>query len=248
MEDKLKKFIFLFLALIAISIMFISCNSEQSYTVAEGEEKQDQDETIQATPEKEINKELSDFDNSFSNNLFETNRYEGLRLETKELRDSIEYNSFPRLVCLGDSVTFGWNLAYEESFPYLLENKLKEQYPEIMVINSGVGSETVVDGLNRLDSDVFYFDPQVVIINFGLNDAFVFKYGNKDTDLKNNIDLDTYTDTYRQLIERILEKDIEILIMSTNPVIAEKLWQNKDIVRKLEDSYRIYNQAASDMA
>ncbi len=117
-----------------------------------------------------------------------------------------------------------------------------------MVINSGIGGETVVDGLNRLDNDVLYFDPQVVIINFGLNDALVFKYGNNDTDLKNNIELDTYTDTHRQLIERILEKDIKILIMSTNPVIAEKLWQNKDIVRKLEDSYRIYNQAASDVA
>ncbi len=91
-------------------------------------------------------------------------------------------------------------------------------------------------------------EEKTLIINFGLNDAFVFKYRNKDTDLKNNIDLDIYTDTYRQLIERILEKDIKILIMSTNPVIAEKLWQNKDIAHKLEDSYRMYDQAASDMA
>ena len=75
--------------------------------------------------------------------------YRGLRFETTKLEFSRVYSSFPRLVCLGDSVTFGWNIAYEKSFPYLLEKKLKEQYPGIMVVNSGIGGQTVVGGLNH---------------------------------------------------------------------------------------------------
>ena len=207
----------------------------------------------------------------------ESNNYQGLRFETTRLEFSRVCSSFPRLVCLGDSVTFGWNIAYEKSFPYLLEKKLKEQYPEVMVVNSGIGGQTVVDGLDRLDSDVFYFSPQAVIINFGLNDAFMVieedtreqknstpdqtegeenNFGSdeslidedKDTDLKNNIDLDTFTGTYSQIIEGISEKGLEILIMSTNPVMAELLWENKDIARKQEESYRLYDQAARDIA
>ena len=183
----------------------------------------------------------------------ESNNYQGLRFETTRLEFSRIGSSFPRLVCLGDSVTFGWNIAYEKSFPYLLEKKLKEQYPEVMVVNSGIGGQTVVDGLDRLDSDVFYFSPQAVIINFGLNDAFIITDKTlidegKDTDLKNNIDLDTFTGTYRQLIEGISEKGLEILIMGTNPVMAELLWENRDIARKQEESYRLYNQAARDIA
>ena len=51
----------------------------------------------------------------------ESNNYQGLRFETTRLEFSRVEGSFPRLVCLGDSVTFGWNIAYEKSFPYLLE-------------------------------------------------------------------------------------------------------------------------------
>lgn len=176
----------------------------------------------------------------------ESNNYQGLRFETTKLESSSIEDSFPRLVCLGDSITFGWNISYEKTFPFLLEKKLKRKYPGVIVINSGIGGQTVVDGLDRLDSDVFYFGPQAVIINFGLNDAFIVM--DEDTDLKNNIDLSTFAGTYRQLIEEISEKGPEILIMGTNPVMTELLWENKDIARKQEESYRLYNQVVKDIA
>jgi len=249
----MKKSLFILIVLVFILILLVSCKQELDYINEGLEEEQGKDEIIQEELEgetsKEYSEEVSNFDDEFIDLIDrETNFYKGLRFETKELELSRIQNSFPRLVCLGDSVTFGWNQAYTKSYPFLLENRLKEQYPEILVVNSGVGGETVVDGLSRLDSDVFYFNPQVVIINFGLNDAFVIKIGNEDTDLINYIDLDTYIDTYKQLIERILEKDIKVLIMSTNPTIPEKLWQNKDIANKLGESYKIYNQAAKAIA
>ena len=178
----------------------------------------------------------------------ESNNYQGLRFETTKLELSDLEDKYPRLVCLGDSVTFGWNIAYEKSFPYLLEKKLKREYPEAMVINSGIGGQTVVDALYRLESDVFYFEPQVVIINFGLNDAFIITEEDKDADLRNNIDLEIFKETYKQLIERISEKGLEILIMSTNPVITELKWENKDIAHKQEEDYGLYNQASKVIA
>ena len=205
----------------------------------------------------------------------ESNNYQGLRFETIQLDFSGIEASFPRLVCLGDSVTFGWNLSYEKTFPFLLEKELKGKYPEAMVINSGIGGQTIIDGLNRLESDLFYFDPQLAIINFGLNDAFIIieedlheqiksdsdqvEKGGKnikseesliyeDAGLKNNVDLETFTDTYKQLVEELLEKDVEVIIMNTNPVIIELLWENEDIAQNQEESYILYNRAARDMA
>ena len=90
----------------------------------------------------------------------ESNNYQGLRFETTSLEFSMIEESFPRLVCLGDSVTFGWNIPYEKSYPFLLEEKLNEKYPEVLVINSGIGGQTIIDALGRLDSDVFYYNPQ----------------------------------------------------------------------------------------
>ena len=205
----------------------------------------------------------------------ESNNYQGLRFETTRLESSIIEESFPRLVCLGDSVTFGWNIPYEKSYPFLLGKKLREQYPEALVINSGIGGQTVVDGPDRLESDVLYYNPQLVIINFGLNDAFIIiekdsqeqvkstssqteREGDsfepdgslidEETDLKNNVDLDTFIDTYGQLVSEILEKDIEIIIMSTNPVMAGLLWENEYIAQKQEESYMLYNQTARGIA
>lgn len=114
---------------------------------------------------------------------------------------------------------------------------------------------------SRLESDLFYFDPQLAIINFGLNDAFIVIEEDlqeqiksdkssiyEDADLKNNIDLETYTDTYRQLVGKISEKDIEIIIISTNPVIIELLWEDENIAQKQEENYMLYNRAARNMA
>ena len=205
----------------------------------------------------------------------ESNNYQGLRFETARLESSIIEESFPRLVCLGDSVTFGWNIPYEKSYPFLLGKKLREQYPEALVINSGIGGQTVVDGPDRLESDVLYYNPQLVIINFGLNDAFIIiekdsqeqvkstssqterevdsfepdgSLIDEETDLKNNVDLDTFIDTYGQLVSEILEKDIEIIIMSTNPAMTELLWENEYIAQKQEESYMLYNQTARGIA
>jgi len=184
----------------------------------------------------------------------ESNNYQGLRFETTRLEFSNIKDKYPRLVCLGDSVTFGWNIPYEKSYPFLLEERLMGKYPEVMVINSGIGGQTVVDALDRLDGDVLYFEPQVVIINFGLNDAFLVSTGessineDKETDLRNNIDLETFKETYKQLIAKISEKSSEILIMGTNPVMAELLWEDKDIAQKQEESYRLYNQATKNIA
>ncbi len=184
----------------------------------------------------------------------ESNNYQGLRFETTRFEFSDIEGKSPRFVCLGDSVTFGWNIPYEKSYPFLLEEKLIGKYPEVMVINSGIGGETVVDALDRLDGDVLYFKPHAVIINFGLNDAILVSTGessideDKDVDLRNNIDLENFKEAYEQLIERISEKGSEILIMGTNPVMAELLWENKDTAQKQEESYKLYNQTSKEIA
>lgn len=72
-----------------------------------------------------------------------------------------------RVVWLGDSITAAYMYGrYVETFFLLRRPDLN-----LTFINAGVGGNSALDGLNRLDRDVLVHRPTVVVINFGMNDA-----------------------------------------------------------------------------
>lgn len=78
-----------------------------------------------------------------------------------------------RIVCLGDSITYGEGLPYAETYPAVLAHLLQQKHADldVVVINSGVRGHTSVQGLARLERDVLWYKPHVVFIAFGLNDG-----------------------------------------------------------------------------
>ncbi len=69
------------------------------------------------------------------------------------------------IICFGDSITFGHGADPGESYPVYLGKMIG-----LEVINSGVDSDTSLDALQRIDSDVLEKGPRLVIIEFGGND------------------------------------------------------------------------------
>ena len=95
-----------------------------------------------------------------------------LRPETRNLTwEDIEHKY--RIVCLGDSNTFGQDLPYAQTYPALLQDLLREKYPDLdaVAINVGICGDTSVQGLARLGRDALSYEPQVVVNAFGLNDG-----------------------------------------------------------------------------
>ena len=92
-----------------------------------------------------------------------------------------------RIVCLGDSVTFGYRVPpvwpdtpkdYDpewQPFPMLLENELRKANPnrKIEVFPMAVPGYTSHQGLAWLRRDIDYLKPDMVIASFGWNDASV---------------------------------------------------------------------------
>jgi len=95
-----------------------------------------------------------------------------LRPETRSLNwEDIERKY--RIVCFGDSNTFGEYTPYAQTYPAVLGELLRQKYPGLnaVVINSGIRGDTSVQGLARLERDVLWYEPHVVISAFGLNDG-----------------------------------------------------------------------------
>ena len=71
---------------------------------------------------------------------------------------------------LGDSLTAGYGLARENSFPAQLERALREDGYHVRVLNAGVSGDTTAGGLARL-AWVLADRPDLVIVELGGNDA-----------------------------------------------------------------------------
>jgi acyl-CoA thioesterase-1 len=74
------------------------------------------------------------------------------------------------IVALGDSLTAGFQLPPEQSFPAQLEKALKDKGHNVRVLNAGVSGDTAAAGLKRLDWAV-PAEADAVIVELGANDA-----------------------------------------------------------------------------
>jgi lysophospholipase L1-like esterase len=78
-----------------------------------------------------------------------------------------------RIVCLGESSTFGFHNGDTETFPYLLEKALRErpQSARAEVINAGFPYYNTGSILSLLQSEVIGYEPDVIILYSAYNDA-----------------------------------------------------------------------------
>ena len=86
------------------------------------------------------------------------------------LNDNLEAQSAPVILAFGDSLTAGYAVSNEESYPARLQNILKEHgYPH-RVINGGVSGDTTAGGLRRIPW-LMKQNPTIVILELGANDG-----------------------------------------------------------------------------
>lgn len=72
------------------------------------------------------------------------------------------------VVCLGDSITYGWPWGPEVSWTSMLAEKIDGK-----VINRGIPGNTTTQMLDRFEKSVLRYHPSHVIIMGGLNDIIM---------------------------------------------------------------------------
>lgn len=102
------------------------------------------------------------------------------------------------ILALGDSLTEGYGLKKEKSYPRQLQEFLDEKGYQYKVINSGVSGETTTGLLQRLDW-VLGQDPDLIILTIGANDAI------------RGINLDITRQNLESIIQTIQAKDIDMI-------------------------------------
>jgi lysophospholipase L1-like esterase len=129
---------------------------------------------------------------------------------TKKLKmkySDLNENGAITIVAFGDSVTQGAideKYDYENVYHNVLRKKLNELNPEVPVnvINSGVSGNAASYAFIRTERDVIRYQPDLCIVDFGLNDV--------------NYDIKHYHDHMRIIFEKLKNAGIETIFMTPN--------------------------------
>lgn len=76
----------------------------------------------------------------------------------------------PKIIAFGDSLTAGFGLSEKESYPYLLQEKLRAEGFDFEVVNAGVSGDTTLGGLERSDWVLEQDNAKILILELGAND------------------------------------------------------------------------------
>ncbi len=75
------------------------------------------------------------------------------------------------MLVFGDSLSAGYGIDIDQSWPALLQSRLEAQGYEHRVINASISGETTEGGVTRIGSTLENFSPELVILELGGNDG-----------------------------------------------------------------------------
>ena len=124
--------------------------------------------------------------------------------------------SVAKIVAFGDSLTAGYGLNPEESYPALLQKRLAADGFDYQVINAGVSGDTTAGGVRRIDWSLDDGGVKVVILDLGANDIL---RGQPIGEMKKNL---------ATIIERAKTRGAQVLLAGmeapTNSGIDYRRW------------------------
>lgn len=133
------------------------------------------------------------------------------------------------VVFLGDSLTAGYGLEKEQAYPSLLAEKLKDDFPELKIINGGISGSTAASAMSRLKWFA-KLKPQIIVLALGANDGL---RGQDVEKMKSNLE---------SAIKWCQEHNIKVLLlgMQVPPNYGEKYTKAfKDVYPTLAKKYDI---------
>lgn len=106
----------------------------------------------------------------------------------------------PKILAFGDSLTIGLGLTEKESYPFLLQEKLKADGYDYEVLNAGMSGDTSGGGLERIDWSLNQPNIEVIILELGANDILK---GLSVEQMKTNL---------HEIIKKAKAKNVKILL------------------------------------
>lgn len=118
-----------------------------------------------------------------------------------------------KIVAFGDSTTAprGKLAVYAD----VLREELTKKKLEVVIINAGVPGNTTIQAKARFNKDVLLVEPDLVIIQFGINDAAVDV---RRGAVKPRVSLSDYEANLRYFVAELRACSAKVILMTPNPM------------------------------
>ncbi len=107
-----------------------------------------------------------------------------------------------KIVCLGDSITWGYPLGHKNSWVYMLQQSINAE-----IVNAGISGDTTSQMLRRFNRDVLSEKPDYVVIMGGANDIVCAESHDR---IKWN---------FKQMLDLAFENNIKVIIGLPTPLV-----------------------------
>ena len=105
------------------------------------------------------------------------------------------------ILVLGDSLSAGYGISVDKSWPNLLQKKLTEKQFSHKVYNASISGQTSSEGLRQIDQLLTLSQPTLVILELGANDGL---RGLSTKEMQNNLQL---------IISKSLQAKAQVLLI-----------------------------------
>jgi len=143
-----------------------------------------------------------------------------LRPVVQEMTREWPHNKTVTIVCHGHSVPAGYfktpEVSTMDAYPHLLHARLASLFTHavINVIVTAIGGEDSVSGAKRFDRDVLPLKPDVVTIDYGLNDR--------------HLPLETSKKAWTEMVDKCKARGIKVILLTPSPDLSAKILDDKD--------------------
>lgn len=148
-------------------------------------------------------------------------------------------NRIINIVCHGHSVPAGYFATpfvnTFDAYPHLLHRMIKERFPYAVtnVIVTAIGGERAVEGAERFEEDVLCHKPDILVLDYSLNDR--------------GDGLETAKQAWEKMITQALERNIKVILCTPtwdrSYYVQDENWdkivQHAEQVRALADRYNV---------
>ena len=114
---------------------------------------------------------------------------------------SISNSNDSTILIIGDSLSAGLGVSYNQSWPSLLQDRLNKNGYTIQVVNAGISGDTTAGGNERLPKLLSQYAPEIVVIELGGNDGL------------RGTSIDSIESNLRSMIKAALDRDAQIILI-----------------------------------